>query len=243
MSAVERVGCGGLVPRWLQHEHIERYRWAATMAAGKRVLDAACGSGFGTVWLSRAGAASVVGVDLSPETVAYANNAVKLPGVSFETGDACQLPFPAGTFDLYTSFETIEHVAEPDRLAAEARRVLAPGGIFLCTTPNRLVTNPGTSIHDQPYNRFHMREYTAEELTRELSAHFDSVTILGQTCYPDWYVKQLAALARRWGRTAVRVHQTRKVLTIPFDSANRHVPQPVPEGFESEVLVAVCKVL
>lgn len=238
---VERVGMGGLVPPWVWHQHTERYRFAAPLAAGRRVLDAACGTGHGTAVLAAAGAATTTGVDLSPQAVEAARAAHAAAGVVFRTGDVSALPFPDHAFDLYVSFETVEHLADPARFAAEARRVLTAGGVFVCSTPNRSVTNPGTGIGDRPYNPFHVREFTAQELTALLRESFPTVEMLGQTPFSGAYVRGLGRAARWSPRLAVRMHQAVKLARAPCDRRWNHVPRPCPVGTEPEILVAVCR--
>src|SRR4051794_8036877 len=89
--------------------HVARYRHAREAARGKRVLDLACGSGYGCAILADV-AASVVGVDLDPIAVSCAAKRYPLPNVRFLCADARSLPLDPGTFDLVTSFETIEHL-------------------------------------------------------------------------------------------------------------------------------------
>ncbi|MFO0799783.1 MAG: methyltransferase domain-containing protein [Gemmataceae bacterium] len=238
--SVERIGAGGLVPPWVRHQHVERYRWAAALAAGKRALDAACGTGYGTAALAAAGAVEAVGVDVSPEAVEAANaNAAR--NLSYRTGDVRDLPFAAASFDLYVSFETVEHLDDPARFAPEARRVLAPGGTFVCSTPNRAVTNPGTGIGDRPYNPFHVREYTAAELAELLRAAFPDVTVYGQSLFPAGYIRGLGGVARWSRKLAVRSHQFVKLARMPVDRARHHRPRPYPATAEPEILVAVCR--
>ena len=106
-------------------EHLARYRLAAQLARGRRVLDAASGEGYGSAILAAAGATSVTGIDLDRDAVDHAGARY---GLNFEVADVAALPFPEASFDVVVSFETIEHV--PDAVAAlrEFRRVLAPRG-------------------------------------------------------------------------------------------------------------------
>ncbi len=77
--------------------------------------------------------------------------------------DAARLPARDGAFDLYVSFETLEHVDDDRSLLREAKRVLAPGGVFLCSTPNRDFLSPGLTLEDRPRNPYHVREYSIAE--------------------------------------------------------------------------------
>jgi SAM-dependent methyltransferase len=163
-----------LVPQ-LQHgelvhaEHLVRYRLAAQLAHGRRVLDAASGEGYGSAILAAAGAASVAGVDLDPQAVEHAR--ARHPG-DFEVADVAALPFEDGSFDLVVSFETIEHVADPPQALAELARVLAADGTLLISTPNK---------HEYLVdNEFHTLEFTHEQFVELLSGKFDRVEILLQ---------------------------------------------------------------
>src|SRR5207249_9324746 len=100
----------------------------------KRVLDIACGEGYGSAALARAGAASVVGVDISAEACEHARRKY---GVDARVGRADRIPLPAGSIDVIVSFETIEHVERPESFLNECVRVLAPGGALILSTPNR----------------------------------------------------------------------------------------------------------
>ena len=110
----ERFYPDGFMPPWVRYQHLERYRWAAKLVAGKRVLDVACGTGYGTALLANAGAAQVDGFDCSPEAVAFAKQTWALPNISFGVAITDRLPVADGSYDCYVSFETIEHVEDDD---------------------------------------------------------------------------------------------------------------------------------
>jgi SAM-dependent methyltransferase len=98
--------------------------------AGARVLEVGCGRGGGAAHLAEGGApAEIVGVDLSPATVARARMLnVGIPRLAFRVGDAESLPFPDGSFDIVVNVESSHCYARMDRFVAEAARVLRPGG-------------------------------------------------------------------------------------------------------------------
>ncbi|MCS7071715.1 MAG: class I SAM-dependent methyltransferase, partial [Anaerolinea sp.] len=115
--------------------HLKRYAFARAYASGKRVLDVACGVGYGSRYLADA-AASVIGVDVDAAAIAYARRRYgDSDRVQFMQGDALNLPFSDRTFDVICSFETIEHVPDAHRFLSEVRRLLAPGGVFIVSTP------------------------------------------------------------------------------------------------------------
>lgn len=159
-------------------QHLDRYRFAERhIPQGAVLLDCASGSGYGTSRLARR-ASRVEGMDVSPDGVAFARARYRSPGLTYSLGSATELPFADATFDAYTSFETIEHVEDPDRLLTEARRVVKPGGVFLLSTPNRMCSNLGPG--ERPSNPFHLFEWSFRELHARLAPHFPDVRYYGQ---------------------------------------------------------------
>lgn len=104
-------------------------------AVPRRLLDLGCGGGENTLALARGlGAGAAVGLDWATGPLARAQGA-GLPGVCGRL-DGADLPFPEGAFDVVAMTEVIEHLVDTDLALEEARRVLAPGGLLLVTTPN-----------------------------------------------------------------------------------------------------------
>lgn len=120
----------------LAFEHFHRYLLAARFAPKKKILDVACGEGFGVGILAQVGA-EVVGIDNSTDAIASALRNYRKDNTSFVVGQAEALPFADTSFDLVTSFETIEHLAHPKSFLFEVRRVLRPSGVFVVSTPER----------------------------------------------------------------------------------------------------------
>ena len=117
----------GQVDADLLNEHMARYAFAARLSRRKQVLDAGCGSGYGSAELAR-GAAGVLGIDYSADAIEYARAAYALPNLRFEQADCAALPAADGSIDLVVAFEVIEHLENWRVFLREARRVLAPGG-------------------------------------------------------------------------------------------------------------------
>ncbi|MBM3776248.1 MAG: class I SAM-dependent methyltransferase, partial [Acidobacteria bacterium] len=172
----ERVIPGAVEPD-LFNEHFARYAFGARLTKGKRVLDAGCGDGYGAAELAR-DASQVIGLDLSGEAVAHARARYAAPNLEFRQGACASLPFPEACFDLVVAFEVIEHLDDPRALVAEARRVLAPGGAFLVSTPNKTVY--AKTRGDFGPNPFHVREFDLAEFEAELGALFPHVRIFQQ---------------------------------------------------------------
>src|SRR5450755_3763115 len=81
-------------------EHAERYRFAARLVAGRDVIDIACGEGYGSAALVKAGASSVIGFDISEETCAHAR---RKHGIDARVGDAQKIPLPSSSVDIVVS--------------------------------------------------------------------------------------------------------------------------------------------
>lgn len=168
--SVERLDPRTEGDKLVSAEHLARYWWASMLVEGREVLDAACGTGYGTRMLAAAGAASCVGVDIAPEAVAAARDGDS--SGRFVEGDLRELPFPDDSFDVAVSFETLEHMDGAPRAIDELRRVVRPGGLVVVSSPNRGVYPPG--------NPFHVHELTAAELADELQARFAHVQLFRQ---------------------------------------------------------------
>ncbi|MFB9067150.1 class I SAM-dependent methyltransferase [Pseudofulvimonas gallinarii] len=143
--------------------HIASYRFARDYCAGKRVLDLGCGSGYGAASLAGT-AESIVAVDISREAIEFASERYRAPNLSFRQIHAgSALPFADETFDVVLSFQVIEHVADEAGYLREARRVLKPGGHMIIVTPDRRLR---LLPFQKPWNRWHLREYSAAALRR-----------------------------------------------------------------------------
>lgn len=158
----------------IEAEHLARYRWASTIAAGRRVLDAGCGTAYGAAMLADAGACEVVGVDLA-ESVLEAVRPQMPDTVRLETGDLRDLGYDDASFDLVVCFEVIEHFADPFTVLDELTRVLAPDGVLLVSSPNRHVSPPG--------NPHHLHEFVPDELASELRKRVRNVRLMRQHDY------------------------------------------------------------
>src|SRR5205823_1362564 len=113
------------------YEHFLRYRWAAEIVSGRRVLDLASGEGFGAAILAES-AESVVGVDIDEQTVEHSRLNYDGPAIDFQVGDARDLSgFEVASFGAVVAFEMIEHVDEHARVLDEITRVLEPGGLLI----------------------------------------------------------------------------------------------------------------
>lgn len=154
----------------IAHEHWHRYAFARRFAAGKRVLDVACGEGYGSALLAGV-ATSVAGVDIAEDAIAHARVVYAgRTGLTFEPGSATALPLPDGAVDLVVSFETLEHLPRDDqpRMLAEFARVLNHDGLLLLSAPNPSEYSTARNYR----NPFHLHEPPRDELERLLDVTF-----------------------------------------------------------------------
>jgi SAM-dependent methyltransferase len=178
----ERFAIGGDFNQDTEREHLERYHYAEQFVPGQHVVDIACGTGYGSVLLAKAGAASVQGFDISSDAVAYAKERYEAPNLRFAVGDAMNLSGVASeSVDCVISFETIEHLPDVLRYLAEMRRILRPGGRFMVSTPDRRLASTMYPIRRRPNNPFHIQEFTLPEFERLLTPHFQIDEMLGQS--------------------------------------------------------------
>ena len=170
----ERFVPGARGEIWVEHWH--RYHFASRFAGGMRVVDAACGEGYGSALLARA-AASVVGADLSAQAIAHAKATYAgVPNLSFAQAPCTKLPLADASADLFVSFETVEHIHEQEEFLDEIARVLAPDGLLLLSCPNKREYSDRRGFA----NEFHVKELYRDELESLVSRRFPHSRWYGQ---------------------------------------------------------------
>jgi 2-polyprenyl-3-methyl-5-hydroxy-6-metoxy-1,4-benzoquinol methylase len=153
--------------------HLVVYEWIAARVGGLRVIDMACGEGYGSNVLA-ASAASVVGVDANPEAHEHARLRYVRPNLRYERDLVESFAEPC---DAVVFLQTIEHVRDPAAILAHLKAMLAPGGLVFVSTPNLLtLAPPGAEKSDNPW---HLKEYRAEEFGRLCRARFDALELYG----------------------------------------------------------------
>lgn len=136
------------------------------------MLEAACGDGGGTRFLAER-VAELVAVDLERgQLPRLAGLHARGGPVRAVAADVCRLPFPAARFDAVTSFETIEHTADPDACLASFARVLRRGGVLVLSTPQ-------SSLGAVPLNPHHRRELSLDELRARVARRFRIRELIG----------------------------------------------------------------
>jgi len=171
---VERIIVGE-VPLDVYLEHIGRYVFAADFVKERTILDVACGTGYGSFYLAQHGAKQVIGMDISEKCINYAMMRYRADNLQFYLGDANQIPFHACSFDVIISFETLEHLSNPEKFLAECNRVLNKNSLIIISTPNKWV-------HEKRKIKvpYHKREFSKEEFTSLIEKQFYVLNFFGQ---------------------------------------------------------------
>ncbi len=159
----------------LWSEHVARYAFASRFAEGKRVLDAGCGTGYGSAELAQT-ALQVTGFDIAPDAVEYARATYPLPNLHFTAASCTATPFLPNSFELVVAFEVIEHLQDFRAFLKECARVVTPQGLFIVSSPNK--SYYAESRAKTGPNPFHEHEFEAEEFVTELSGVFSNVRLL-----------------------------------------------------------------
>jgi 2-polyprenyl-3-methyl-5-hydroxy-6-metoxy-1,4-benzoquinol methylase len=188
--------------------HLAVYEWIGARVIGARVLDMACGEGYGSEVLAR-GARSVLGVDANPEAHEHARLRYTRQNLTFERGMVENYGGAAGrgAFDAVVFLQTIEHVQDPAAVLRHFRSLLAPGGTAYVSTPNVLtLAPPGAVKSDNPW---HVREYRATEFAQLCEGVFDEVSVLGLFHARKLRLHELA-LACGWDAVHARLGITKR---------------------------------
>jgi ubiquinone/menaquinone biosynthesis C-methylase UbiE len=147
------------------------YEYASAYVKNKITADIGCADGYGTQFLADY-SNKTTGVDYSSETVKIANEKHKnKTNLKFISSSVPPLPFEDNSLEVLTAFQFIEHIEDRLGFIKEVKRVLKPGGIFLCSTPNIKM-----SIARNP---FHVHEYTFDEMKKEAGSIFDKIELYG----------------------------------------------------------------
>ncbi|WP_110114963.1 class I SAM-dependent methyltransferase [Bacillus sp. CGMCC 1.16541] len=150
-------------------EHLARYHFAIHYVKG-RVLDFACGSGFGSQSMAKAAKKrinEIVGIDIDGDSIKYANAHYYHPSVTFVQADAVDpsLPEKLGQFDVIVSFETLEHIENEAQYMNNIFQMLKPGGTLVISTPF------GSGRGKPTLEPFHVHQLTEEEFKQLFTSY------------------------------------------------------------------------
>ncbi|MFW0792631.1 class I SAM-dependent methyltransferase [Gordonia sp. CPCC 205515] len=192
---------------WFRRHEVA-YAFVLDRCAGRDVLEAGSGEGYGAAMLATV-ASSVTCVDYDESAVEHTRR--RYPGLIVHQGNLIELPLPDASVDVVVNFQVIEHLWDQAAFVAECHRVLRPGGVLLMSTPNRVTFSPG---RDTPLNPFHTRELNAAELTELLvDGGFSVSSMLG-----SYHAPRLADLDAKWGGSFIDAQIERALAGEPWPS-------------------------
>ena len=163
----------------IHYEHIHRYAFASQFVKGKKVLDLACGEGYGSHIFSK-NAEYVVGIEIDENAVEHARNKYTTQNLEFIQGSILEIPIQGNEkFDVIVCFEGIEHVEEHEKLLSEVKRLLDKGGVFIVSSPNKKTYSDDLDFN----NPFHKKELYFNEFRELLDKYFINSIFFGQKVY------------------------------------------------------------
>ena len=161
---------------FVAHESI--YRFATQYAAGASVLDAGCGTGYGSRILADSGAVHVLGLDIDPLSVAFARRRYASTTLCFERADCQALEVSPARFDLIFASNVLEHLSQPELFLATAFEALRPGGHALLAVPPITSAETAALHHEIHYHRSNL---TVPAWHTLLTSHAWSVAVFAHT--------------------------------------------------------------
>lgn len=163
-------------------EHLVRYGFARRYAAGK-VIDLACGVGYGSYFLCDAlSVHQVVGADISELAISFARKTFTNSKLRFDIQTATRTNYPDSFFDTFISLETVEHIKDLSSFFQEAKRLLCNGGTFIMSVPNKKYFSDAGFV-----NEFHYHEMYYKELLELLMNYFKQFELFYQKYPLDRY--------------------------------------------------------
>jgi SAM-dependent methyltransferase len=202
----ERTIPGVDVENYWFRRHEVVYQQLAPRCAGREVLEAGCGEGYGADLIA-AVARGVIALDYDEATVAHVR--ARYPRVQVMHGNLAELPLDDASVDVVVNFQVIEHLWDQAQFVRECARVLRSSGLLMVSTPNRITFSPG---RDTPINPFHTRELNADELTEllvEAGFAVDGV-------YGVFHGPRLVEMDARHGGSIIDAQIARAVADVPW---------------------------
>jgi SAM-dependent methyltransferase len=218
--------------------HLAVYEWIAARVGGLRVIDMACGEGYGSDVLAR-GAASVVGVDANPEAHEHARLRYTRENLRFARDLVETFPEPA---DAVVFLQTIEHLQDPAAVLAHFRSLVGEEGVVFVSTPNVLTLAPkGAERSDNPW---HVHEYRSGEFEALCRGTFGTVEVHGLFHARKLHLHALA-LKLGWDRVHPWLRLTKPFYDwfTPAVAASDFALRPAGEADLDKALdfIAVCR--
>jgi SAM-dependent methyltransferase len=235
--------------------HLQRYEFTGRFVAGRRVLDIACGNGYGSYALMSCGAISVEGVDLDRSAIDYALQHYKREGLRYECRDAFSQPPVPGGYDVVVSFETIEHLHNPGEFISKLRRIISDQGLLVISAPNTLQYQKAEPPVENP---FHLSEPTYDEFRSWVEQDFrieqeweQSPVTMNFNLQAEWLgysaFARLLLSFERWVKTLIgsaglRAADRRTARRASYCEVTTEIHALLPERrYSADVFIFVCR--
>jgi 2-polyprenyl-3-methyl-5-hydroxy-6-metoxy-1,4-benzoquinol methylase len=164
----------------INYEHLHRYGFAGEFVEGKKVLDLACGEGYGSAMLADK-AEEVVGIDINEVVIEHACTKYAKDNLRFVKSSLTDVAVEKNKqFDVIICFEALEHIAKQNKAIAEVKRLLRDNGIFIVSMPNKYVYSDQSNYK----NPWHKKELYFDEFKNLLKGSFNHVVFYGQKVFP-----------------------------------------------------------
>ena len=168
--------------------HLARYEAARSSVQGKSICDIACGAGYGSRFLAQ-WAKSVVGMDISDSAIDWANKHFQSDNLFFHCADGSKTWPVQQQFDVITSFETLEHVSEPESFLRQLDKHLSLHGKLFMSVPN------GPRDKKKTDNPYHLHHFDVKDFENLVGDFFDDPQYYSQVYRKNW--KHYAAKMQR----------------------------------------------
>lgn len=159
-------------------EHLHRYAIIFNLIKNKKVLDIACGEGYGTALMSKY-AKHVTGIDIDKDTISKASHKYRSENINFIDGSILNIPVNDSSYDIITCFETIEHISNHDKALNELKRILSSNGILVISTPEKKYYSDLNNFK----NPFHQKELYEKDFIQLLNKYFTYYEIYSQSSF------------------------------------------------------------
>lgn len=167
------------------HAHLSIYNFAKFYTRGKKVLDAGCGTGYGSNHLlTEGGAKSVLGIDLSEKAIAFCQKRYGKPGLTYQAMDLQDIKISGqARFDVIFSSNVLEHVADVDSFLLAATRLMKPDGVFILGVPAIVSAEALEGNLENPY---HINNITPPAWLTKMRRFFSHAQGYRHWVEPEW---------------------------------------------------------
>jgi SAM-dependent methyltransferase len=165
------------------YAHLSIYVFASQFCKNKVVLDAGCGSGYGTTYLAEHGAEMIYGVDTDREAICEARKQSTANNIEFACGDLRSMPqFQEGQFDVIFASNSLEHIDGIDSFLCRLVVLLKAGGLLLVAVPAACSQQ---AVAEELGNPYHLNIWSPRQWFTVLSSYFTDIR-----CYTHILDKQ-----------------------------------------------------